>query len=124
MLPVLYSEGVNEKKLSLGRFVAVTSTNAAKLLGLYPSKGTIAVGSDADLALWDPSESRSVRREDLFSRAGFSLFEGMVITGWPRTVIRRGQVVYDEEQVLARAGSGRVLHCGPIQSPVYEKVQR
>jgi dihydropyrimidinase len=117
MLPVLYSEGVVDKKLSLSRFVAVTSTNAAKLLGLYPAKGTIAVGSDADLVLWDPSESKVVRREDLLSRAGFSLFEGMEVTGWPQVVLRRGRIVFEKGHVLARAGSGRVPRCGTIQSP-------
>jgi dihydropyrimidinase len=116
MLPVLYSEGVVGKKLSLSRFVAVTSTHAAKLMGLYPAKGTIAVGSDADIALWDPSESRIVRREDLFSRAGFSLFEGMQVTGWPRVVLRRGQVVYEQGRLHARAGSGRVPLRGPLPS--------
>jgi dihydropyrimidinase len=116
MLPVLYSEGVAGKKLSLSRFVAVTSTLAAKLLGLYPTKGTIAVGSDADIALWDPSASRAIRREDLFSRAGFSLFEGMEVTGWPLVVLRRGQVVYNQGQLQAQAGSGRVPHCGPIEN--------
>jgi dihydropyrimidinase len=117
MLPVLYSEGVLSKKISLSRFVAVTSTNAAKLLGLYPAKGTIEVGSDADIVLWDPSETKTVRREDLFSRAGFSLFEGMRITGWPQVVLRRGEVVYDKGQILARAGSGRVPRRGPVQKP-------
>jgi len=118
MLPVIYSEGVLRNKLSLDRFVSVTSTNAAKLLGLYPKKGTIAIGSDADLALWDPSESRVVRRENLFSKAGFSLFEGMKIQSWPRVTIRRGQVVYENGRVLSRPGSGRVPPRSPIMSPV------
>jgi dihydropyrimidinase len=118
LLPVLYSEGVLENKLTLERFVAVTSTNAAKLMGLYPKKGTIAVGSDADLTLWDPAESKVVRREDLFSNAGFSLFEGKKITSWPLVTIRRGQVAFEDGRILARPGSGRVPRRGKFRSPL------
>jgi dihydropyrimidinase len=118
MLPVLYSEGVLGNRLTLERFVAVTSTNAAKLMGLYPKKGAIAVGSDADLTLWDPSESKVVRPEALFSNAGFSLFEGKTITSWPRVTIRRGQVVYEDGRILAHPGSGRVPRRGEISSPI------
>jgi dihydropyrimidinase len=117
MLPVLYSRGVLENRITLGRFVSVTSTNAAKLMGLYPQKGTIAIGSDADLTLWDPEESRVVRQRDLYSNADFSLFEGMQITSWPRMTIRRGEVVYQEGRILASAGSGTVPHCGPLSFP-------
>ncbi len=117
MLPVLYSEGVLGNKITLERFVALTSTNAAKLMGLYPKKGTIAVGSDADLVLWDPAESKVLRREDLFSNAGFSLFEGKKITSWPRLTIRRGHVVYEDGRILARAGTGRVPRRGTVMPP-------
>ena len=69
MLPLLYTEGVTTGRLSLERFVALTATNAAKLFGIYPRKGTIAVGSDADLAIWETRERRIVRDADMFSRA-------------------------------------------------------
>ena len=108
-LPMLYSDGVLKRKLSLPRFVSLTSTNAAKLFGLYPRKGTIAVGADADLALWDPDQRRIVRGGDLRSRAGFSIYEGAEVTGWPRMVIRRGQVVYEAGRITAEPGSGRWL---------------
>jgi dihydropyrimidinase len=109
MLPVLYSEGVRAKKITLERFVAVTSTNAAKLFGFYPRKGAVAAGSHADLALWDPSETRRVRKEGLFSRAAFSLYEGREVTGWPKMTIRRGEVAYEEGRITVAAGSGRPL---------------
>jgi dihydropyrimidinase len=112
MLPMLYSEGVLKEKISLEQFVALTSTNAAKLFGLYPRKGTIAVGSDADLVLWDPTERRVVRGAELFSQAGFSIYEGTEVTGWPRITIRRGQVVYEEGQITAQPGSGQLLQRG------------
>jgi dihydropyrimidinase len=126
MLPMLYSEGVQKDRLSLERFVALTSTNAARLFGLYPRKGAIAVGSDADLVLWDPDERRRIQGRaehrhsgsELFSRAGFSVYEGTEVTGWPQMTIRRGQVVYHKGRITARPGSGRLLSRGRWLAPV------
>jgi dihydropyrimidinase len=112
MLPMLYSEGVLKGKISPEQFVALTSSNAAKLFGLYPRKGTIAVGSDADLVLWDPTESRVVRGAELFSQAGFSVYEGTEVTGWPQITIRRGQVIYQDGRITAQPGSGQLLQRG------------
>lgn len=109
MLPMLHSKGVLEDKISLERFVMLTSTNSAKLFGLYPRKGTIQVGSDADLVIWDVKEERELRRADIFSKAGFSIYEGMRITGWPRITIRRGEVVYEDGRITALPGSGRII---------------
>ncbi len=111
MLPVLFSEGAR-RGLSLEQFVALTSTNAARLFGLSPAKGTIAPGSDADLVLWDPAETREIDRGSLLSRAGFSLFEGFRVTGWPRITIRRGEIVYRDDAIQAAAGSGRIAKRG------------
>jgi dihydropyrimidinase len=115
MLPVLYSEGVAKGRITVERFVQITSTNPAKLFGLYPRKGTIAVGSDADLVLWAPEEKRTIRSDMLLSRAGFSLFEGWEVTGWPQLTIRRGEVVYEGGRITAPPGSGQVLRRGPIE---------
>lgn len=117
MLPVLYSEGVAKGKISLEQFVALTSTNSAKLFGLYPQKGTITVGSDADLVLWDPKLTRVIRGNELYSRAGFSVYEGMEVTGWPVITIRRGEVVYQKGQIIARPGSGRIIKRFKPQKP-------
>src|SRR5207248_7799596 len=100
-LPLLYSEGVRTGRISLEKFVAVTSTNPAKLFGLYPRKGTIAVGSDADLVIWDPSLKRTIRDEDELSNARFSVFAGWEVTGWPIVTIRRGEVVYQNGKITA-----------------------
>ena len=108
MLPVFYSEGVMQHKISLERFVALTSTNAAKLFGLFPRKGTIAVGSDADLVIWDPNETRQLQQEELLSRTGFSLHDGQEITGWPKITLRRGQIVYENGKVVGLPGSGQL----------------
>ena len=116
MLPLLYSEGVVKKKITLEQFVALTSTNAAILFGLFPRKGTIAVGSDADLVFWDPDLNRKIRGNELFSRAGFSVFDGMEVPGWPVITIRRGEVVYQNGEITARPGSGQLLKRKGTQS--------
>jgi dihydropyrimidinase len=109
MRPMLYSEGVVPGRISVERFVAVTATNPAKLFGLYPRKGTIAVGSDADIVLWDPDEARTIRDEDMLSGAGFSVYSGWEVVGWPTMTIRRGEIVFDSGRIRAQAGSGRLL---------------
>ncbi len=115
MLPMLFSEGVGKGRITLERFVALTSTHAAHLFGLYPRKGTIAVGSDADITLWDPTETKTVRAAEMYSRAGYSVYEGMDVTGWPRTTIRRGEVVYERGKILGRPGSGQWIRRGATQ---------
>jgi dihydropyrimidinase len=109
MLPMLYARGVATGKISLERFVELTSFNVAKLFGLYPRKGTIQVGSDADLVLWDFEEERVIKDEDMFSQAGFSIYKGESYTGWPKVTIRRGEVVYDKGKIIAKKGTGQVI---------------
>ena len=109
MLPMLYSEGVRDGRISLERFVEVTAGNPAKLFGLYPRKGAIAVGSDADLVLWDPEETRTIRNEDMLSNSGYSVHAGRVVTGWPTLTMRRGEIVYRDGEVLGAAGSGELV---------------
>ena len=117
MLPMLYSDGVVDGRISLERFVEVTSSNPARLFGLYPRKGTIAVGSDADLVLWDPNETREIRNEDMFSGSGYSIHAGREVTGWPQLTIRRGEVVYRDGEVLGSAGSGELVRREPWREP-------
>lgn len=113
---MLYSEGVLKGRLTLERFVQVTSTNAANLLGLYPQKGVVAVGSDADLNIWDPKQTVTFRAEDGFSRADFSLYEGWAVTGVPRMTIRHGEIVYGGGKLTVSPGSGRLLRREPALS--------
>lgn len=115
LMPMLFSEGVRAGHLSLSRFVEVTSTNAAKLFGLYPRKGTIAPGSDADLTIFDPEMRRTVTNDMLFSATDYSVYEGWEVTGWPMTTIRRGEIVYTDGAIVGQAGSGRLLRSGPVQ---------
>jgi dihydropyrimidinase len=116
LLPMLYSEGVRRGRISLQRLVEVTSSNAARLFGLYPRKGAIAVGSDADLVLLDPTLTRTVSASMLKSRADYSVYEGWQVTGWPILTVRRGEIVFQDDEVLGQPGSGHVLACGPAGS--------
>ena len=109
MVPMLFSEGVRTGRISLGRFVEVTSTNAAKLFGLYPRKGTIAVGSDADLVIFDPGLTRTVDASKLKSNADYSVYEGWNVTGWPVVTLRRGEMVFHDDEVIGDPGSGTIL---------------
>jgi dihydropyrimidinase len=113
LMPLLYSEGVVKGRISMNRFVQVTSTNAAKLFGLYPRKGTIAVGADADLVIWDPDATKSVRAADLTSNADYTPYEGRETTGWPTVTISRGEVVFTDGQIVAPRGRGQLIRRGP-----------
>ncbi|WP_026616181.1 dihydropyrimidinase [Ensifer aridi] len=102
-LPILFSEGVKKGRIDVNRFVALTSTNHAKTYGLYPRKGTIAIGSDADIVLWDPEIRKTIRQSDLHHNCDYTPYEGLQVTGWPVTTIVRGKVII-EDGVLVDAG--------------------
>ncbi len=108
-LPILFSEGVMKGRIDLSRFVALTATNHAKLYGLYPRKGTIAVGSDADLTLWDPMARRTIRNTDLHHGADYTPYEGLDVQGWPASVILRGRVMVRDGVLAVDPGAGSYL---------------
>jgi dihydropyrimidinase len=108
-LPLLFSEGVGQGRIDLQRFVALGCTNPAKIYGLHPRKGTIAIGSDADLALWDPEKVVEVTGATTHDATGYCPYAGMTLTGWPVTVIARGEVIVDRGELLAQRGRGRFL---------------
>ena len=110
-VPLLFSEGVRKGRIDLNRFVALTAANHARLYGLYPRKGTIAVGADADIAIWDPDRHTVVTAAMLHDNTGYTPYEGWHITGWPVTVLSRGRVVIEEGQLKAERGSGQFLPC-------------
>lgn len=117
MVPMLFDAGVRAGRISLERLVAVTATNAARLNGLYPRKGTIAVGSDADLVVLDPDLRRTIDARTMQSRADYCIYDGAEVTGWPRFTVSRGEVVVDHGQVVAPAGRGRLVPRTPTAAP-------
>ncbi|MFX7816449.1 amidohydrolase family protein, partial [Acinetobacter baumannii] len=86
----LFSEGVGKGRIDLNRFVALTATDPAKMYGLYPRKGTIAIGSDADIAVWDPHRQVTVSNSMLHHDVDYTPYEGMKLTGWPVLTLSRG----------------------------------
>lgn len=115
MFPMLFSEGVVAGRISLQQFVAVSSTNAAKLFGLFPRKGTIAVGADADIAIWDPTLTKPIRAAEQFSNSDYSPYEGWEVTGWPVVTIHAGDVVFENGQVTGKPGRAGIVRRGPTR---------
>ncbi len=110
-MPLLYSEGVLAGRMTLNRFVELTATNPAKAYGLHPRKGTIAVGSDADLVIWDEREL-TLSNQNLHHAVDYTPYEGSTLKAWPGMTIVSGEVVWDGA-FHARKGRGRFLRCGP-----------
>ena len=108
-LPILFSEGVMKGRLDITRFVAVTATNHAKLYGLYPQKGVIAVGADADIVLWDPARKEVLRQEILHHGSDYTPWEGFEVLGWPVTTILRGRIVVRDGALADTGRHGKHL---------------
>jgi dihydropyrimidinase len=108
-LQLMYHFGVNSEQMTLNRFVEVTSTAPARIFGMYPKKGTIAPGSDADIVLWDPNALHTISAATHHMRVDYSMFEGYEVTGNARTVLSRGEVIVDKGKWLGKAGRGQYL---------------
>jgi dihydropyrimidinase len=106
-LPILFSEGVKKGRIDLNRFVALTATNHAKMYGLYPRKGTIAIGSDADIAIWDPDRQTTINQSGMHGGSDYTPYEGFVVTGWPVTTMVRGRVIVQDGQLEGALGHGK-----------------
>nr|WP_325262965.1 dihydropyrimidinase [uncultured Rhizobium sp.] len=108
-LPILFSEGVMKGRIDINTFVAVTSTNHAKLYGLYPRKGTIAIGADADIALWDPDKRVTVTNDLLKHGADYTPYEGLDIRGWPVQMLLGGRTIVKDGELTGPESRGRYL---------------
>jgi dihydropyrimidinase len=108
-VPLLFSEGVSKGRISLTRFVEITATNPSKLVGLYPRKGTLAVGSDADIMIVDPQKEFTIRQTTLHSKTDYTPYEGWKVQGYPITTISRGTVLVQDGEVIAKPGHGEFL---------------
>lgn len=122
-MSVLWHEGVSTGKLSMSEFVAVTSTNSAKIFNIYPRKGAIAVGADADIVVWDPEGTRTISASTHHSRVDFNIFEGKTVKGIPSHTIANGRVAFKDGQLDVEAGIGRYID-RPAYPPVYEVLQK
>lgn len=112
-LPLLFSEGVSAGRITPEQFVRLTSTHPAKLMGLWPRKGGLHIGADADAVLWDPKAERTLTNATMQHAIDYTPYEGRRVTGWPKLVLRRGDVVVQDDAVLAKPGSGEYLPRGP-----------
>ena len=108
-MPVLWTRGVGSGRLTPNEFVAVTSTNIAKIMGMYPRKGAILVGSDADLVIWDPEAEKTITAGAQQSAIDYNVFEGFVVKGLPRVVLSRGKVAWREGRIEAPEGHGEFV---------------
>ena len=108
-LPLLFDAMVSKGRLGLNKFVELTATSPAKIYNLHPKKGAIAIGADADIALWDPDKRVTISDADMHDLAGYTPFAGRSVQGWPVTVLSRGRVIVDGGKLLVQPGSGQFL---------------
>jgi dihydropyrimidinase len=108
-MAVIWDEGVNTGRLTPSEFVAVTSANAAKLFNIYPQKGSVSVGADADLVVWDPAGTKTLSAKTQFSKGDYNVFEGRIVRGIPSHTVSQGKLVFVQGDLRAERGAGRYL---------------
>jgi dihydropyrimidinase len=112
-LELLYSEGVKKGRISLNKFVELTSTNPAKIYGMFPQKGTIAVNTDADIVIFDPEERHTISADTHHHNCDYSGYEGWNVTGKCKTVLVRGKVAIENDEIKLDKGYGKFIKRGP-----------
>ena len=122
-MTALWTHGVNTGRLTMNEFVAVTSANAAKIFNLYPRKGSVSVGADADLVVWDPKATKTISAKTQMQKVGLNIFEGMTVTGTPAYTLSQGRIVHALGESRAVRGAGRYVD-RPAFPPVYEAVAK
>lgn len=115
-MPMLWTHGVATGRLTMNEFVAVTSTNIAKILNIYPKKGAILVGADADIVVWDPTKEKTITADSQQSSIDYNVFEGKHVKGLPRYTLTRGMVAVDDGEVKTREGHGEFVAREPFQA--------
>ncbi len=113
-LPILWTKAVNSGRLSVNDFVAITSTNPAKIFGMYPKKGTVLPGSDADLVIWDPEKDVIYGKNQAQHRTDYNLYEGWRLKGFPEKVMLRGQIIVDGNTWYGKKGQGKFIRRKPF----------
>lgn len=122
-MAVLWDAGVNTGKLTMNEFVAVTSTNAAQIFNLYPRKGSVSIGADADLVVWDPEGTRTISAKTHHQNIDFNIFEGRTVKGIPSHTISQGKLVWKDGDLRAEQGAGRYVE-RPAFSPMFDALAR
>ncbi len=122
-LEVLWNAGVNTGRLTMNEFVAVTSTNAAQIFNIYPRKGSVSVGADADLVVWDPEGTKTISASTHHQKVDFNIFEGMKVKGIPSHTVSAGKVVYRNGELAVERGAGRYIDRPPF-APYYQAVEK
>ncbi len=120
---VMWHHGVNAGRLTMNEFVAVTSTNAAKIFNIYPQKGAVAAGADADLVVWDPERERTISKDTHHQNIDFNIFEGMTVKGINVVTLSQGNIVYQDGDVRTVRGAGRYIN-RPTFAPYYSAMQK
>ena len=116
-LTLVHNGGVRQKRISLNRFVELCSTTPAKMFGLFPRKGTIAVGSDADIVVFDPKKKQTLSVKTLHMKVDYNPYEGTVVEGAPTFVVAQGRVIIEGDTFVGKKGAGRFIKRGPSQAP-------
>ena len=122
-MAIIWDSGVNTGRLTMNEFVAVTSANAAKIFNIYPRKGSISIGADADIVVWDPEAERTISATTHHQNVDFNIFEGRTVKGIPKYTISRGKVVWDDGELKAVEGAGRYID-RPSFNRDYEAVKK
>lgn len=112
-MAVIWHHGVNGKRITPNRFVELTATNPARIFGMYPQKGTLAVGTDADIVIWNPDHEHTISAATHHMNTDYNVYEGMTVRGWPEKVLLRGNLIVDGDAWLGDRGSGRFIHRHP-----------
>ncbi|MPM17892.1 D-phenylhydantoinase [bioreactor metagenome] len=112
---IMFSEGVSKKRISLNKFVEITSANPAKLFGLYPKKGTIAVGSDGDLVIFDPYKKVTITKAMLHENVDYTPYEGIELVGYPELTMARGEIIARNNEFIGKKGYGKFIKRNRIE---------
>ena len=114
-IPLMFSEGVSKGRISVNKFVEITSTNPAKLFGMYPKKGTIQEGSDADLVVIDPNLTKKITVSELHENVDYTSFEGIEVKGYPVMTISRGEIIVEDNKFIGEKGRGKFIKRVPFK---------
>ncbi|MGI9287144.1 MAG: amidohydrolase family protein, partial [Pseudomonadales bacterium] len=122
-MEVLWHHGVSTGRLTMNEFVRVTSTSAAQIFNIYPRKGSLTVGADADIVVWDPAATKTISAKTHHQNIDFNIFEGMTVTGCASRTISQGKVVFADGELKVERGAGRYIERPPY-APFYDAIQK